>query len=185
MNKWNDISTKKGKIFGKKPSPILVKAIQIWKPKKNQYALDIGAYTGRNSIYLNTKKFKVIALDSAKEPLKQLKKNSIKTINKKIENYKWKKFDCIVCINVLQFITPKKVTKIIKQMKKNTNQKGINVITVFLTKPFKTQKKTFKHNELKKHYSDWKILHYNEKTGKLATGGKVRVANLIAQKTKP
>lgn len=183
MNKWNGIFTKKGDVFGKTPSPLLVKAIKIWKPKrKKQYALDIGAYTGRNSIYLNTNKFHVTAIDPARKPLKQLKKKAITTINKKIENYKWKKFDFIVCINVLQFISPKNVTKIIKQMKNNTNQKGINIITVFLTKPFKTQKKIFKHNELKKYYSDWKILHYKEKKGKLATGGKVKVANLIASK---
>jgi len=181
MNNWNKIFAKKGEIFGKKPSPILVKAIRTWKPK-NKLALDIGAYTGRNSIYLANKKFKVTAIDSASEPLKQLKKHSIKTINQKIENYKWtKKYDIIVCLNVLQFISPKKVTKIIKQIKNNTNKKGLNIITVFLTKPFKTWK-TFKHNELKKLYSDWKIKHYSEKTKQLATGGKVKTANIIATK---
>ena len=188
MASWNKAFATKGRLFGTEPSAIVAEALNRWRPLREQpLALDIGAFTGRNTLFLARNGFKVIALDPAVEPLKDLQANaaglSVDIQVGMLEKYEWnRQFDFIVCVNVLHLLSPEDATHAIHAMKQNTVPGGINVVTVFTSKPFDGQKKVFAHNELKEAYADWDILHYEERTGKLAVGGTAEVADIIAKR---
>ncbi len=190
MNSWNKTFAEKGRLFGTDPSALVVEALKLWKPSREvPHALDIGAFTGRNALFLARNGFKVIALDPAAEPLKDLQAQanaeglSVDVQVGTLERYEWsKQFDCIICVNVLHVLSPEDATRAIHAMKQHTVPGGINVVTAFTSKPFEDQKKVFAHNELKQAYTNWEILHYEERKANLAVGGTAEVADIIAKK---
>jgi hypothetical protein len=93
----------------------------------------------------------------------------------------------------LHYLNKKKSINLIKKIKENTSENGLNVIKVF-TKDIpdyseKLEKRygldLFEKNELKNQYSDWEILSYSEKLFLDRNHGDShyhRIARLIAKK---
>jgi len=119
---------------------------------------------------LAKKGFKVTAIDISKTGIKNLlqktqkEKVKIDAKVKDILKFKFnKKYDIILCLNVLQFLNKRQVYTLIKKIKKNTKKDGLNVVIAFNEKnPFKGFPFLFKKGELKDSYEDWKILRYKE-----------------------
>ena len=101
-----------------------------------------------------------------------------------------KKYGAIIALASIHFLTRKQINKLIKEMKNMTKEGGINVITVFRKKdPSEKDFKMyyFKNGELKKYYSNWKIICYKEYLKKDRHGKKGkfhyhRNADIIARK---
>ena len=164
--------------YTKNPLAIISDAAKkLLKYKKSGSVLDVGTGTGRNALFLAKKGFGVTALDSVKSKLVELKKIAksqrvpLKFIHINITRYRpSKKYDVVLALVSLHFLKAKQVPKIIKRMKEYTKDGGLNVVSVHTTK--NTNKSSyrphlFKRNELKKYYSDWQILEYNEAWGHL------------------
>lgn len=189
MTDWNKTHAEKGRLFGEQPSSLVVKALELWKPSENPpLALDIGAYTGRNTLYLARNGFHVTALDPSTSALADLQAQGvglpIKTVVGTLETYEWKQtMDCIVFANVLHLLTPTDVETALANSKQYTAPNGINVIIGFTTHNFHDQKKVFKRDELKENYRDWRVLVYEEKRANLAAGGITEAVHFIAQKS--
>lgn len=150
-----------------KPSKIVV---EILKYKKSGNVLDIGAGEGKNSIFLAKNGFNVTAVDVSKEAIKKLKEFALKEnvkiniLMEDIINFDFKeKYDIIISTAMLHFLRKEDIDKVIKSIKENTKEEGLNAITVFTEEnPNKNFPYLFKINELKEAYNDWEVIRYKE-----------------------
>jgi tellurite methyltransferase len=120
--------------WGVKASPIVIKAARL-VTAKNPSALDLGAGQGRDSLFLSAAGFQVTALDKSEVGLSQIKAvdNKIKTIAVDIAQYSFgQKYDLIISINVLHFLSKADFLKAIKKIKSATAPNGIIAISILL-----------------------------------------------------
>jgi len=143
--------------------------------------LDLGAGEGKNSFYLASLGFKVVAIDVSLYAIRNFINRAIKENNKKskVENIDiicadirdWPivgKFDVVISYGLLHCLnSEKEIALIIKKMKSATKKGGINVICTFTNElgvpkiqdylnPTLLSKMALK----KKYYNDWQILNY-------------------------
>ena len=76
-------------------------------------------------------------------------------------------YDFIFSTDVFMYLNPTRIQSVIGNIKKQTHDKGYNLIISALnaTKhgcPLTPFPFTFMENELKEYYNDWKILKYKE-----------------------
>jgi tellurite methyltransferase len=145
----------------------------VLKYKKSGTVLDLGTGTGRHALYLAKKGFRVTAIDRDPAKLFALKQNA-RGIGKRIiiqqsdiARFKpSKKYDVILATAVLHFLQKGQVSRAIKMMKLHTALHGINVVSVHTDKnPRLSRPYLFSEGELKKYYSNWKILQYRAGLG--------------------
>jgi tellurite methyltransferase len=172
------------------PNQIVLEILNYIKSGK---VLDLACGQGQDSIYLAKLGFNVTSIDNWEQSIndtKQLAKIhnlDIKTQLVDINNFSSKeKFDIILCNNSLHLFKKSEVINIIESMKTKTNIKGINVITSFTTEnPPINFSFLFKENQLRKLYSDWKILYFSEYCSPIKFDGIVKphsIVELIAKK---
>lgn len=145
-------------------------------------ALDLGAGEGKNSFYLASLGFKVVAIDVSLYAIRNFINRAIKESNNKkskVENIDiicaditdWPiadKFDVVISYGLLHCLnSEKEIALLIKKMKAATKKRGINVICTFTNElgvpkiqdylnPTFLPKMALK----KKYYNDWQILNY-------------------------
>jgi tellurite methyltransferase len=148
-----------------RPTPFLVEHIRNLHRGK---ALDIGAGSGRNALYLAKEGFDVTALDSDDTALKTLSttaKNeglTITTCLKDIRSFEsTEKYDLIVCLMVLHFFDPKDIQYVIEWMKDHTYEGGVNIVSAFTDRnPVGTRPHLFKTDELEGFYANWQSMSH-------------------------
>lgn len=147
---------------------LIIKALACLN-KEQKTVLDIG--TGKGGLALNLARagYIVTALDKERDNILKLcdfstfNKLNINCINGDINKFQFKKYDMIISLNVLHFLTESEIKSVIKKMQENTNDDGINVISAFTEKnPNKKFSYLFKLKELSNLYKDWKIEYYDE-----------------------
>lgn len=186
--------------WGSKPSKAITDFLNLFNQTSS--VLDLGAGEGRNSIYLAKGGFKVTAIDISKESISKLKKYSekenlkIKSVVGNIVDFlkKPNKFNIILGVNVLQYISKEKLKKVIKDIQDKTVKNGFNIMSSFIYSDKKSAQEYEKRamsyffpGELKEFYSNWKILFYKEEEGKMEQHGdepphKHTSVTLVAQK---
>ena len=149
----------------------IVNAVKYIEPCKT---LDLGAGKGRNSLYLSSLNFNVTAIDYNADFLHELADISIKEkLNLNVFKYDITEanikntYDFIFSTDVFMYLNPTRIQSVIGNIKKQTHDKGYNLIISALnaTKhgcPLTPFPFTFMENELKEYYNDWKILKYKE-----------------------
>lgn len=197
---------KKNNVWGKEPNKLLQNVCNYYNKKKLEF-LDLGCGQGRDSLFMLQKGFKVTAVDSSREGIKKIKESiqannlSISDINLLCEDIKTfkiekNKYTIINAFNSLQFLLKKNALWLIERIKKAVKSKGYIIISGFTTKgsPYKTttidSRCFFEPQELKKIFSDFKIIFYDEKVildkghpGK-PEPHKHNIVEMIAQKNK-
>jgi len=119
------------------------------KIKKNivKNSLDVGAGTGRFSIFLSKLSEKVIAIEPAGSMYKILRDvtkdiKNIKTYKKDIQSFRTRmRFDLILVSSVFTYFNDSEVTKTLEKLKKIINHDGIIIVRDF-----------FIDNDIKKDY---------------------------------
>lgn len=117
--------------------PIVVAGTKFLQDYAKSRALDYGAGSGRNSIYLANLGIDVLAVD---QDIKELEKLTI--TNQRIHLLKtdlrdWEiqgKFDLVVATNVLQFFDNDTATRCLKDMTNCLNSGGVLCLTYILDK---------------------------------------------------
>jgi len=150
-----------------KPTPLVAQALADFPPGE---ALDIGAYEGRNSLYLAKLGWKVTAVDTDETALKALRDAadkqglSIATITADVREYEpTGRFDAVLCLMVLHFLPEKDIASAIANMQAWTKPSGLNLITAFTdSNPPGTRPYLFPSHALEQHYGTWKIHQYEE-----------------------
>lgn len=139
------------------------KFIEKFINRSKGFALDIGAGTGRNSLFLAKKGFVVEAIDKSNRKLKIFKKyikeENIKNIKiKKINilkfHFKKNKYNLIIACYSLDFFKKSEVKFLIKKIKQSLSKKGIIFLSVFSTKEnsYKLAKQKLKEIEKRTFY---------------------------------
>ncbi|MEG0481533.1 MAG: SAM-dependent methyltransferase TehB [Acinetobacter sp.] len=166
-------------------------------------ALDIGCGSGRNSLYLSQHGFQVDAFDLNPMSIQKLndiiQAENLSNIHTDIRDLNvdqniYSTYDFIFSTVVMMFLQPKTIPSLIQNMQQATHPNGFNLIVCAMDTPdypvLADFPFSFKENELRDYYQDWKILKYNENVGELhrldENGQRIqqRFATLFAQKIK-
>ena len=167
---------------------------EILKYKQSGKILDLGCGEAGTSLELAKKGFEVTCIDISKTAINNIKIEAtkrgikIKTFVEDLEKFEIKKdFDIIIGTGIFHFLPEKNSLKLINSIKEHTKEDGINIFEVLLEGDPSQEEDSgghyFKKFELKRLYSDWKILDYEEYDN--YDGGeeqKNKVAFLIAKK---
>ncbi len=146
---------------------------EILKNKKSGKVLDLGCGEAGTSLLLAEKGFEVTCIDISKTAINNIKKEAekrnikIKAFVGDLENFKFEEnYDIIIGTGIFHFLSQDNALKLIKATKQHTREEGLNIFEVFLegdpTQEEDSEGHYFRKFELKKLYSDWKILDYEE-----------------------
>lgn len=115
--------------------PIVVAGGKFLQDYTKSRALDYGAGTGRNSIYLADLGIDVLAVDQNIEELEKLATFNQRIRPLKADLIEWKiqdKFDLVVATNVLQFFDNDTATRCLMDMTNCLNSGGVLCLTYIL-----------------------------------------------------
>lgn len=157
-------------------------------------ALDMGCSNGRNALYLAQRGFEVVAVDNNPQAVQMLQtiaaQEGLDNIDARVYDLNNaaldEHYDFIACTVTLMFLNPNKINQVLADMQAHTQVGGYNLIVCAMDTadypcpmrfPF-----TFKEEELRKAYADWKIVKYNEDIGTMHNGAQLRFATLLAKK---
>lgn len=132
---------------------------KLLKPKE---VLDLGCGKGNISLRFAETGANITGVDKREE--KYVHKN-FNFIRQDIRDFKFSKnYDIVVASFILHFLNNSEATKIIKKIKKHTEIGGYNFLVCLTQKDGFYEKEKFYPNskELKKLYSDWKIIKFNQ-----------------------
>lgn len=176
----------------------VVEAAKIVKPGKT---LDLGCGNGRNSLYLAANGHDVTAWDKNAMSIANLERikaaEGLTNLHTQVADLNSLRFDgeydFILSTVVLMFLEAKTIPGLIENMQRCTKPGGYNLIVAAMDTddfpctvgfPF-----AFKTGELRRYYSGWDLLKYNEDVGELhrtdENGNriKLRFATMLARKT--
>jgi len=117
--------------------PIVVAGAKFLQDYAKSRALDYGAGTGRNSIYLANLGIDVLAVDQDIEELEKLAINNkmIHPVKADLRNWEIQgKFDLVVATNVLQFFDNDTATRCLMDITNCLNSGGVLCLTYILDK---------------------------------------------------
>jgi tellurite methyltransferase len=154
--------------WGQQPSDLVVEAA---RQGHGGVALDLGAGEGRNALYLARHGFSVVAVDIASSGLQKLAETAsrdkldITTQLADIATLELNRdYDLIIAVAVLHFLSKAQSRYLLKQMKAHTSSGGLNVVSVFTEdNPYKDFPGLFGRGELASIYTEWEVLHYEER----------------------
>ncbi|SCC03625.1 tellurite resistance methyltransferase TehB [Kosakonia oryziphila] len=175
----------------------VLNALKYIQPGK---ALDLGCGNGRNSLWLASQGFEVTAWDKNPNSLNNLKAirdaEGLENLHIDAADLNTLQFDgeydFILSTVVLMFLEAQTIPGLINNMQCCTKAGGYNLIVAAMDTadfpctvgfPF-----AFKESELRKYYTGWEMLKYNEEVGELhrtdANGNriKLRFATMLARK---
>ena len=117
--------------------PIVVAGTKFLQDYTKSRALDYGAGTGRNSLYLANLGIEVLAVDQNIEELEKLAINNKMVHPVKADLRDWGiqgKFNLVVATNVLQFFDNDTATRCLMDMTNCLNSNGVLCLTYILDK---------------------------------------------------
>lgn len=177
--------------WGLTPRPVLIDNLENFKKGS---VLDLGCGDGKDSKYLASKGFSVMAVDKSQDAINILleeKINTIETVCKDIldvtKNFDSHSWDNIISFVTIHFLKKEDGYKTIEWIKSHTNLGGLNIIYDFTKEGdfnIKSDNPMFwlNSNELKELYKDWEIISYKEFPSNTKQGGKQMVAEIVARR---
>jgi tellurite methyltransferase len=155
-------------VFGSQVPPVVKEAI---KYVSSGEALDLGAGNGRNTLFLISQSFHVTSVDTSKEGLKILEdkvedKTKLTTVLCDVREFQTeKRYDFIVAIGLLHFLSKEEGIDLIKKIQSWTKIGGVNVLGAKMSQNIRGDlPHPYGHNELKGYYENknWNIKKYSE-----------------------
>lgn len=138
MNQWNKIFKQYGRVFTEIQEDI-PKIAKIFKKFGINKVLDLGCGSGRHTVYLIKKGFRVYGIDIAEEGIKitkeWLKEEELRanfkagSIYKKLP-YKDNFFDAVISTNTIHHARIKDIRKAVQEIERILKPKGLIFITV-------------------------------------------------------
>lgn len=199
---YDKLYQRNGYYWGKKPSAMCDRLLDALKPDADTppRLLDLGCGEGRNSVYLAKHGFRVTGLDYSlnglRKALKYAKESGVplEIIHADIKDCQLKAgWDVIFSSGTLHYLPPETREERFGHLRDVTVVGGLNVITVFVKKPFipkapdgEAEAFGFRSGELMGYYWDWEILYCLEEIFDCQSGNvphKHAVNRIIARKT--
>ena len=164
--------------WGLTPNNLCYEIMRLKPPTKPYKVLDIGCGEGKDAVFLARNGYEVSAFDISEHGLSKAR-NLADNYGVKIDFFKADvrdfrletEFDIIFSSGVFQYIPGKLRCSVIDNLKSHTTKNGINVINVFVKKPFiplppdiedlEIAAGDWKSGELLTYYHDW-LFHLNK-----------------------
>jgi tellurite methyltransferase len=176
MNIYDDKYKNNELYWGKQPSSICLRVLELLPPEKGKRLIDIGCGEGRNAIFFAKNGYEVSAFDLSPIAVEKTKKYAkeadveIRVFQEDISSFELvEEYQIIFSTGTLQYIPQERRNEIIQNYKEHTEKNGINAFSVLVEKPFipkaPDQEPTARmwiSGEIFQHYHDWKIEHCNE-----------------------
>jgi tellurite methyltransferase len=171
MNQYEQKYARPAFYWGTRPSPFCLKLLEIAPPDKPMTLLDIGCGEGRNAVFFARNGYQVTAFDLAESGVAKTRQLADQA-NVRIEVFQGdmakyrltSPFDIIFCHGCLQYLPPETRPAILGNYKDFTLVGGLNVLSVFVKKPFIApapdgEKSAHKwtSGELFSHYHNWRL----------------------------
>ncbi len=164
--------------WGIEPSSMCYEVLKLKPPIKPWKVLDIGCGEGKDSVFFARNGCDVTAMDISDIGLEKAEKLanfyhvSINLLKADITNFKLTtEYDIIFSSGVLHYISQELRATIVDNYKEFTAKGGINILNVFVKKPFiktapdeESPNTLWKSGELATYYHDWYFHKMNEMT---------------------
>lgn len=170
-NQYDQKYAQKAFYWGKIPSPFCLKVLECFPVDRPLRLIDIGCGEGRNAVFFARNGFQVTAFDLSEtgvEKTKRLASDAGVSMDifkaDMLEYHLGEMYDVVFCHGCLQYIPPDMRRDLLENYKQHTNPEGLNVLSVFVKKPFigkspdgdGTAHKWIS-GELFTHYHDWRF----------------------------
>ena len=163
--------------WGKVPSTLCYKVLELYPPQEDTTLLDVGCGEGRNAVFFARNGYKVTAFDLSPlgvEKTKQMASEGRTTIDvfqADLNKYRLdREYHILFSGGVLHYIPQELREEIFSNYKIHTKKNGLNVFSVFVKKPFiekapdgESSAHPYKSGELFMYYHDWKIEYCTER----------------------
>ena len=173
--------------WGVKPSNICADVIEYFRDRRHQKPrlIDLGCGEGRNAVHFARHGFEVHAMDSSRPGLEKTERlareNNVEVtvFQGDMAHYDLQdNYDVIFSTGALHYLRPDMREKCFAQYRRHTRTGGLNVMSVFVMKPFVAKAPDaeetavlFRSGELFGFYWDWELLHVSEEIFDCMSGG--------------
>ena len=171
INLYDERYRRPGYYWGKTPSQICYRILQLMPPDRPLRLLDIGCGEGRNAVFFARNGYRVTAFDTASggiEKTKQLAAEAgveIDAFEADINRFRLcEPFDVLFSTGVLQYVPQEERQGLFANYREHTCPGGLNVFSVFVRKPFiarapdaESTAHAWLSGELLTYYHDWRI----------------------------
>lgn len=200
-NLYDERYSRPGYYWGKAPSQICYRILQLLPPDRPLRLLDIGCGEGRNAVFFARNGYRVTAFDTSLTGVKkttQLASEAgvrVDVFACDIDSYRLTKpFDILFSTGVLQYVPEERRQDLFENYKCHTSCGGMNVFSVFVKKPFiprapdaEETSHAWLSGELLTYYHDWMIEFFTEEIFDCTSGGRPHrhaVNRMIARKAR-
>jgi len=198
-NQYDEKYSRQGYYWGVKPSPICYEVLKIMPPDRHLKLLDIGCGEGRNAVFFARNGYDVTAFDLSEVGIEKTKRMAedigiqLRAFQTNINEYRLEEeFDILFSTGVLHYIPQEVREDVFDNYKTHTSDNGLNVLSVFVRKPFigkapdgEATSNKWISGELLTYYHDWKIEFFTEEIFDCMSGGiphRHAVNRMIARK---
>lgn len=171
--KYEEKYKQDGYYWGITPNRLCYEIMKLMPPTKPYRVLDIGCGEGKDAVFLAKNGYQVTAFDLADSGLKKARDLASRNMAEvdffqaNVNEIVLKDtYDIIFSSGVFHYLQPEKRKSFVEMLKEHTAEGGLNVINVFVEKPFidvapdleeseKKIKKPWHTGELDTFYHDW------------------------------
>jgi len=160
-----------GYYWGKLPSQICYRVLQLLPPDRPLRLLDIGCGEGRNAVLFARNGYHVSAFDTSPQGVEKTKQLAaeagvpIQAFVTDINEFRLTEpFDILFSTGVLQYVPPERREAVSSNHREFTGPGGLNVFSVFVRKPFiapapdgEATAHRWISGELLTYYREWRI----------------------------
>lgn len=171
--------------WGTKPSPICFRVLELLPPGRRLRLLDIGCGEGRNAVFFARNGYHVTAFDSSPQGVEKTGRLAaeagvpLEVFEGDINAYRLSEpFDVVFSVGVLQYIPEELRQDILCNYREFTTPGGLNVFSVFVTKPFvpkapdaEATSHKWISGEILTYYHDWKTEMFVEEVFNCMSSG--------------
>ncbi len=184
-NPYDEMYDRPGYYWGMQPSRTCYEVLKNRPPVEPLTVLVLGCGEGRNAVFLARNGYEVSAFDLSPKGLEKTERLaheagvSIDTFQADINEFRLQtSYDVLFSTGVLHFIRKELRDEIFENYKEHTERNGLNVLSVFVDKPFipdppdhEEAAQIWHSGELFTHYHDWKISYCVEEIIACNSGG--------------
>jgi tellurite methyltransferase len=170
-NAYDERYEQPGYYWGKAPSQMCYRVLQLLPPDRPLRLLDIGCGEGRNAVFFSRNGYQVTAFDASPrgvEKTRQLATDAGVPINAFVADINvfrlTEPFDVLFSTGVLQYVPPALRPDLFAHYQEHTCAGGLNAFSVFVAKPFIPRAPdadetahSWLSGELLTYYHDWRV----------------------------
>lgn len=142
-NPYDDRYEEEGFYWGIKPSPICFRVLELLPPEGRPRLLDIGCGEGRNAVFFARNGYRVSAFDSSARGVEKTRRLARETgvavdaFQADVKEFRLHEaYDVLFSTGTLHYIPGELREEIFETYRTFTAQRGLNVFSVFVDKPF-------------------------------------------------